>query len=98
MGAPDRPRATGLRDLVQNAPEEFRCRLDGKLLCDPVVSPGGVVFERMSLISWQQAYGEVCPITGASLKADECQRSPELRKKVTAWVRAHGRRRPGKRK
>uniref|UniRef100_A0A7S2CD07 U-box domain-containing protein n=1 Tax=Alexandrium andersonii TaxID=327968 RepID=A0A7S2CD07_9DINO len=88
----------GLRDLVQNAPKEFRCALDGKLLCDPVVSPGGVVFERSTLVRWLQKHGPTCPITGQALQADDCKRSPEIRKQVTEWVRGKGRQREPKKK
>jgi len=89
----------GLRDLVQHAPEEFRCALDRKLLCDPVVSPGGVVFERTTLARWLQTHGPACPVTGAPLRLEDCRRSPEIRKKAAAWVRGAGRpRREGRRK
>eukprot|EP00931_Biecheleriopsis_adriatica_P096366 TRINITY_DN70014_c0_g1_i1.p1 TRINITY_DN70014_c0_g1~~TRINITY_DN70014_c0_g1_i1.p1 ORF type:complete len:615 (-),score=163.24 TRINITY_DN70014_c0_g1_i1:31-1875(-) len=88
----------GLRDIIQNAPKEFRCPLDRKLLCDPVVSPGGVVFERSTLARWLQKHGNQCPITGDALCLEDCKRSPELRKQVTDWVRKEGRHRPGKKK
>merc|ERR1712039_259725 len=91
--APPANAAPGLRDLVQNAPAEFRCALDGKLLCDPVVSPGGVVFERSTLVRWLQKHGCQCPITGQGLTVEDCKRSPEIRMKVTAWVRGAGRQR-----
>merc|ERR1712217_804286 len=85
--APPANAPPGLRDLVQNAPKEFRCALDGKLLCDPVVSPGGVVFERTTLVRWLQKHGSQCPITGEALCVEDCKRSPEIRKKITEWVR-----------
>merc|ERR1712190_714020 len=40
----------GLRELMQGAPRELCCSLDGKLLVDPVRSPHGHVFERSNLI------------------------------------------------
>merc|ERR1712196_53868 len=79
-----------LRDIVQNAPEQFRCALDRKLLCDPVVSPGGVVFERSTLARWLQTHDPVCPITGAPLRLEDCARSPQIRKQVTDWARSVG--------
>lgn len=81
----------GLRDIVQNAPKELRCALDEKLLCDPVVSPSGAVFERSTLARWLQKHGN-CPVTGEALRLEDCSRSPELRKKVTEWVRSEARR------
>merc|ERR1712039_836815 len=88
----------GLRDLVQNAPPEFRCALDGKLLCDPVISPGGVVFERSTLASWLQKHGCQCPVTGQPLSLEQCRRAPEIRQQVTAWVRGAGRQRESKKR
>eukprot|EP00419_Tripos_fusus_P058287 CAMPEP_0172932576 /NCGR_PEP_ID=MMETSP1075-20121228/220066_1 /TAXON_ID=2916 /ORGANISM="Ceratium fusus, Strain PA161109" /LENGTH=819 /DNA_ID=CAMNT_0013793905 /DNA_START=58 /DNA_END=2518 /DNA_ORIENTATION=- len=75
----------GLRDVVQNAPKDFRCALDGKLLCDPVVSPAGIVFERSTLASWLHMHGPQCPMTGVPLQMEDCQRSPEIRKKAAGW-------------
>mmetsp|Transcript_10518 Transcript_10518/g.23489 ORF Transcript_10518/g.23489 Transcript_10518/m.23489 type:complete len:630 (-) Transcript_10518:15-1904(-) len=77
-----------LRDLVQQAPQEFRCRLDGKLLCDPVVSPSGAVFERTNLLRWFQEHGQICPHSGLPLRIEDCERSAEIRRGVTAWVRS----------
>lgn len=92
--APAKPAAAatpGLRDIITNAPEQFRCALDRKLLCDPVVSPGGVVFERSTLVKWLQNHGSFCPITGAPLRIEDCARSPEIRKQVALWARSAGR-------
>eukprot|EP00929_Paragymnodinium_shiwhaense_P081905 TRINITY_DN4296_c0_g1_i1.p1 TRINITY_DN4296_c0_g1~~TRINITY_DN4296_c0_g1_i1.p1 ORF type:complete len:776 (-),score=154.55 TRINITY_DN4296_c0_g1_i1:78-2336(-) len=88
--------AKGLRDVVQNAPKELRCALDGKLLCDPVVSPGGYVFERATLVRWIQKYGPTCPFTNETLTLEGCRRAPEIRKRVTEWVRTEGRKKPKK--
>eukprot|EP00403_Amphidinium_massartii_P016970 CAMPEP_0178412548 /NCGR_PEP_ID=MMETSP0689_2-20121128/22071_1 /TAXON_ID=160604 /ORGANISM="Amphidinium massartii, Strain CS-259" /LENGTH=427 /DNA_ID=CAMNT_0020033797 /DNA_START=178 /DNA_END=1461 /DNA_ORIENTATION=+ len=80
-----------LRDIVQHAPKEFRCALDGKLLCDPVIAPSGAVFERSTLMRWFQQRGQVCPHTGLPLRIEDCERSVEIRQRVTAWVRRDGR-------
>lgn len=100
---PSRAPLMGLRDIVQNAPKDFRCALDGKLLCDPVVSPAGMVFERSTLISWLQKHGPQCPITGGPLQVEDCKRSSEIRRKAAGWARAatrqhaekHGRKKKG---
>mmetsp|Transcript_74573 Transcript_74573/g.207253 ORF Transcript_74573/g.207253 Transcript_74573/m.207253 type:complete len:673 (-) Transcript_74573:92-2110(-) len=88
----------GLRDVVQNAPKELRCELDRKLLCDPVISPTGNVFERATLARWLEKHGPTCPMTGTPLRVEDCQRSAELRKRVTEWVRTEGRTREHKAK
>mmetsp|Transcript_119937 Transcript_119937/g.384033 ORF Transcript_119937/g.384033 Transcript_119937/m.384033 type:complete len:626 (+) Transcript_119937:23-1900(+) len=74
-----------MRQLVEAAPPEFRCQLSGRLLLDPVRSPVGYVFERAEL---SRALGEGrCPLTGQPLLVADCPRDPELRRRVTAWVR-----------
>jgi len=88
-------KGVGIREVVHNAPAEFRCHLDGKLLCDPVVSPSGDVFERTTLARYLQQHGR-CPVTGAPLLMEDCSRSLEIRKKVTQWVRSEGRKRQPK--
>merc|ERR1712207_71607 len=89
---PGPPAAASLRDIVTNAPRELRCALDGKVLCDPVASPQGLIFERASLAQWIHQEGERCPVTGSPLRLEDCQRCPEIRRKVTQWVRGEGRR------
>merc|ERR1719421_1649487 len=57
---PSRP--PGLRDLIQNAPEGYRCGIDQKILCDPVQTPHGAIFERGTLLQWLQTNGNTCPV------------------------------------
>jgi len=85
------PSPGGLRDVVLHAPAELRCAIDGKLLCDPVISPAGVVFERTTLARCLQARPGRCPVTGQPLDLEQCSRSTELRRKVTDWARHEGR-------
>ena len=53
--------------FASTARQELRCAVDRKLLCDPVVSPGGVAFERSTLQRWLQKHGS-CPVTGEALR------------------------------
>jgi len=78
---------TFLKDLLNDVPSEFRCKLDGQLMMDPVISPQGYIFERVSLANALTMSGGKCLITGEYLKVEDCQRFPELRKKITQWVR-----------
>merc|ERR1740121_2342594 len=91
VATPAAPSPGGLRDVVMNAPPGLRCAIDGKLLCDPVVSPAGLAFERATLARWLQAHPGCCPVTGQPLAMEDCQRSAELRRRVTEWVRGEGR-------
>mmetsp|Transcript_12329 Transcript_12329/g.33869 ORF Transcript_12329/g.33869 Transcript_12329/m.33869 type:complete len:615 (-) Transcript_12329:131-1975(-) len=79
--------ALDLRELVCDAPREFCCQLDGRLLVDPVRSPYGNVFERSMLGHRLDASGGRCPITGSPLQLSECNRDNELRLRICQWVR-----------
>jgi len=78
---------SGLRELLQGAPRELRCSLDGGLLVDPVRSPGGQVFERAVLSQTLAANGGRCPFSGEPLTLSECCRDSDLRRRAVAWVR-----------
>jgi hypothetical protein len=93
--APAASPASGLRAIVQDAPPNFRCALDGQLLVDPVRSPTGHVFERSVLARHLQGSGGVCPVTGAPLTLEQCQRDPEMRKHIAAWIKSNKDRQKG---
>merc|ERR1712232_165557 len=77
-------RGPALRALVQEAPPEFRCALDGQLMMDPVQSPTGHVFERAVLArTLRESSHGCCPISGQPLALEDCQRLPDLRKKIS---------------
>lgn len=80
-------RTGGLRNVIQHAPPQFCCALDGKLLCDPVVTPQGLVCERSTLLRCLEQNGSTCPVHGVALRIEECHRSPQLRKEITEWAR-----------
>ena len=40
----------------------FRCRLTGKLMEDPVISPDGIAFERWAIEGWLETNNQ-CPVT-----------------------------------
>ncbi|CAK9072934.1 unnamed protein product [Durusdinium trenchii] len=84
----------GLAALLQNAPEEFRCALDGRLMMDPVQTPQGHVFERATLAQALYRSGNRCPSSGEALELEETWRLPELRGQILAWVRSQPRRLP----
>ncbi|CAE7762155.1 unnamed protein product [Symbiodinium sp. CCMP2456] len=80
-----------LRERLRDAPAELCCRLDGKLLVDPVRSPAGHVFERTNLAKALQSTGGLCPLTSEPLCLEECPRAAEVRLQATQWVRSAGR-------
>jgi hypothetical protein len=82
-GAP----TSGMRDLLNEAPSELRCALDGRLVTDPVRAPSGLIFERAVLArALMQSHG-VCPITGQPIKLEDCPRDADIRRQAVDWIR-----------
>eukprot|EP00929_Paragymnodinium_shiwhaense_P061924 TRINITY_DN30924_c0_g1_i3.p1 TRINITY_DN30924_c0_g1~~TRINITY_DN30924_c0_g1_i3.p1 ORF type:complete len:377 (+),score=61.89 TRINITY_DN30924_c0_g1_i3:199-1329(+) len=85
---PMEPGYAGLRELVHDAPVEYRCGLDGRLLVDPVRLPSGCAVERAVLVRALRRNGGRCPLSGAALDIWQCARDTQLRKEVSSWIRA----------
>eukprot|EP00438_Fugacium_kawagutii_P015745 Skav233434 [mRNA] locus=scaffold1486:205334:218822:+ [translate_table: standard] len=66
---------------VVDCPEDMRCAIDGKVMVNPVQSPYGHFFEKKTLEKWFANCGSVCPITQKSLRLDECQSDPDMKKR-----------------
>merc|ERR1711862_1076673 len=60
-------RNSALHDLLQDAPLEFRCALDGQLMLDPIQTPYGHVCARQALVEALANNGGYCPLSGAPL-------------------------------
>eukprot|EP00928_Gymnodinium_smaydae_P100146 TRINITY_DN9759_c0_g1_i1.p1 TRINITY_DN9759_c0_g1~~TRINITY_DN9759_c0_g1_i1.p1 ORF type:complete len:632 (-),score=63.76 TRINITY_DN9759_c0_g1_i1:283-2145(-) len=87
-GNPDeRSQTFDLRSLMLGAPDDLSCALDGKIFIDPVTSPHGHTFERLSLVRALAAAPGRCPITGLPLNLEDCSRSPELRIRAAQWIK-----------
>jgi len=56
-------------------------------MMDPVRTPLGHIFERVGLAHALEVMGGFCPVTGSPLSLEECERQPELRKRIAQWVR-----------
>merc|ERR1711861_48772 len=74
------------RSLI-DAPKEYRCEIDGKVMTHPLRSPYGNVFEKKTLEKWVSSCGSVCPITGNNLRLEDCQVDQELKKKIIAFLK-----------
>ncbi|CAE7319715.1 unnamed protein product [Symbiodinium natans] len=79
----------GLRQILQDAPRELRCALDGRLMMDPVRAPLGFLYERSVLAEYLVRSGGLCPLTGNALALENCPRDSETRRKVQRWIREH---------
>merc|ERR1712043_113932 len=82
-----------LQRLVLAAPSEFRCMLDGNLMMDPVRTPQGYIFERLALSRALEQH-PACPVSGAALALEQCERLPELRRSILRWIRESRPRQP----
>eukprot|EP00435_Cladocopium_sp_Y103_P043191 s1426_g12.t1 len=74
---------------VVDCPEDMRCAIDGKVMVNPVQSPYGHFFERKTLEKWFANCGSVCPITQKSLRLEECQADPEMKKRIVKFLKGH---------
>eukprot|EP00439_Symbiodinium_sp_Y106_P071738 s3560_g12.t5 len=83
-----RMRAPGLRDLMSDVPKEFCCALDGRLLVDPVRTPGGHVYER-SVLAKALAEGDPRVLSDSPYTLQDCQRDAGLRARIVDWVRSN---------
>lgn len=84
---PVAPQPPLLRELVKDAPAEYRCAFDGQLMMDPVVSPQGLVFERMVIANALSSSAGQCPVSRQPLALADCKRLPDLRKRIAKWIR-----------
>ncbi|CAE8603408.1 unnamed protein product, partial [Polarella glacialis] len=77
-----------LRQLLEGAPTELRCALDGRLLTDPVRTPhSDLVYERAVLGQELARNGGVCPASGLPLSLAECSRDAATRRNALCWTR-----------
>jgi len=72
---------------VIDAPDQFRCAIDGKVMINPLKSPYGHSFERKTLERWISSCGSVCPITGKPLRLQECETDSHLKKSIVNFLR-----------
>jgi len=85
--APPASSRASARELLEDAPPEFCCAIDGRFLVDPVRSPSGHTFERSVLAECLSSNGGHCPITMMPLTLQICQRDVDLRQAALRWVR-----------
>ena len=69
------------------APLEMRCAIDGKIMTDPVRTPYGHYFERVTISRWIDTLGSVCPLTNKPLTMADCTPDAELRARIAEWVK-----------
>merc|ERR1712034_181790 len=77
----------GIEKLVNQAPADLCCSVDGRLLINPVRSPNGAVFEYSVLVIALYQGGGICPCTGEVLSLESCQYDEEVKRNSTAYIK-----------
>lgn len=67
---------------ANGVPAEFACAINGHMMKDPVRSPGGIVFEKASIVLWLSTRGSICPISGKPLCEQDLVADTQLRTKI----------------
>ena len=67
-------------------PPEYCCALTGKIMSDPAKTPYGKHrFERAAIEQWIQTQGNVCPVTGLPLSANQISIDAQRRMDISSW-------------
>lgn len=74
----------GAADQVSNIPSRAVCELSGAMMCDPVQTPDGHLFERAAIEDWMTVSASN-PRTGAPLTMDECQPAQQMQEYIQAY-------------
>eukprot|EP00392_Amoebophrya_sp_AT5.2_P005236 g5245.t1 len=74
------------RSLI-DAPPEYRCEIDGKVMTNPIRSPYGNYFEKKTLEKWIESCGSVCPLTQKPLRLEDCAKDSEMKHRIVAWLK-----------
>ena len=66
-------------------PSQYACAINGHLMKEPVRTPGGVVFEKDTILLWLKTRSQVCPISGEVLTEDMLEQDHDLGKEIMCW-------------
>lgn len=85
LRSPARSTAVAPKDSSKEAPQEFMCALSKQLMCDPVRTAYGQVFEKEMILAWIKQHGHICPITAMPLAETDLTPDAKLRERILAW-------------
>lgn len=74
----------GAADQVTGLPSKTLCELTGAMMCDPVVTPDGHLFERAALEDWMNVSASN-PRTGAPLSIEQCAPAQQIQEHIQAY-------------
>ncbi|KAF6136306.1 hypothetical protein GIB67_042791 [Kingdonia uniflora] len=71
-------------------PDEFKCPISSKLMCDPVVIASGQTFERVWIEKWINEGQDTCPKTHMKLSHLSITPNSVIKELISKWCRNHG--------
>jgi len=74
----------GTADQVTQVPSKAVCELTGAMMCDPVITPDGHLFERAAIEDWMTVSASN-PRTGAPLSMEECQSAKQIQDYIQSY-------------
>lgn len=74
----------GAQDQVSSIPSKALCELSGAMMCDPVMTPDGHLFERAALEDWMTVSSSN-PTTGAPLSLEQCTPAQQIQELIQGY-------------
>merc|ERR1719316_756907 len=74
----------GAADEVTQVPSKAVCELTGAMMCDPVMTPDGHLFERAAIEDWMTVSASN-PRTGQPLTMEQCQPAQQMQEYIQAY-------------
>jgi len=74
----------GQMDQVSNIPSKAMCELSGAMMCDPVMTPDGHLFERAAIEDWMTVSASN-PRTGAPLSMEQCTPASQIQEYIQGY-------------
>ena len=72
--------------MEENVPSQFLCAINGHIMRRPLRSPHGKVYEAETIHKWLDEHGQVCPITGVALTAEDLVVDEELKRQIQDYT------------
>lgn len=82
--SPRSPALNGNGGLVAEVPDSFICPLSQRVMTDPVVTPGGITYDRVALRDWIERNGSD-PVTGHPLSMGQLYANLNLRDQICGY-------------
>lgn len=77
-------------ESLDDFPQEFRCPLSKKLMCDPVIVSTGQTYDRPLIQKWLKSGNRTCPQTQQVLSHTFLTPNNLIRDMIKKWCKSHG--------